>query len=75
MLAAAIRREPFDLVLCATESGDSDAGIVPGQLAQRLGIAALTFAKEIMVGRRSCQIAADLSQLEAIENAQRMGIR
>lgn len=48
-LAAAVRREPFDLVLCATESSDSYAGIVPGQIAQLLGIPALTFAKEITV--------------------------
>jgi len=48
-LAAAIRKGPFDLVLCATESSDSYAGIVPGQIAQLLGIPALTFAKEIGV--------------------------
>jgi electron transfer flavoprotein beta subunit len=48
-LAAAVRKEPFDLLLCATESSDSYAGIVPGQIAQLLGIPALTFAKEITV--------------------------
>lgn len=48
-LAAAIRKEPFDLVLCATESSDSYTGIVPGQVAQLLGIPALTFAKEMAV--------------------------
>ncbi len=47
VLAAAIRKEPFDLVICATESSDSYSGIVPGQLARLLGIPALTFAKEI----------------------------
>jgi len=52
-LAAAIRKEPFDLVLCGTESSDSYAGIVPGQLAQLLGVPALTFAKELTVeGKR-----------------------
>jgi electron transfer flavoprotein beta subunit len=52
-LAAAIRKEPFDLVLCATESSDSYAGIVPGQIAQLLGIPPLTFAKEIAIeGKR-----------------------
>ncbi len=48
-LAAAIRKESFDLIFCATESSDSYAGIVPGQIAQLLGIAPLTFAKEIAI--------------------------
>jgi electron transfer flavoprotein beta subunit len=49
LLAAAIKKQPFDIVLCATESGDSYSGIVHGQIAQLLGIPPLTFAKEIMV--------------------------
>jgi electron transfer flavoprotein beta subunit len=49
LLAAAIKKQPFDLVLCATESGDSYSGIVHGQIAQLLGIPPLTFAKEITV--------------------------
>jgi electron transfer flavoprotein beta subunit len=48
-LAAAIRKEPFDLVLCATESTDSSTGLVPGQLAQLLGIPPLTFAIALSV--------------------------
>ncbi len=48
-LAAAIKKEKFDLVLCASESSDSYSGIVPGQLAQLLGIPALTFAQELTV--------------------------
>jgi electron transfer flavoprotein beta subunit len=49
LLAAAIKKQPFDLVLCATESSDSYSGIVHGQIAQILGIPPLTFAKEITV--------------------------
>jgi electron transfer flavoprotein beta subunit len=49
VLAAAIRKDPFDLVLCATESSDSYTGLVPGQLAQLLGIPALTFALSLSV--------------------------
>lgn len=49
LLAAAIAKQPFDLILCATESGDSYSGIVHGQIAQLLGIPPLTFAKEITV--------------------------
>jgi len=49
LLAAAIKKQPFDIVLCATESGDSYSGIVHGQIAQLLGIPPLTFAKAITV--------------------------
>ena len=49
LLAAAIKKQEFDIVLCATESGDSYSGIVHGQIAQLLGIPPLTFAKEITV--------------------------
>jgi electron transfer flavoprotein beta subunit len=49
VLAAAIKKQPYDIVICATESSDSYSGIVHGQLAQLLGIPALTFAKEIAV--------------------------
>jgi electron transfer flavoprotein beta subunit len=49
LLAAAIKKQEFDLVLCATESGDSYSGIVHGQIAQLLGIPPLTFAKEITI--------------------------
>ncbi len=48
-LAAAIRKEPFDLVICATESSDSYTGLVPGQLAQLLGVPPLTFATSLTV--------------------------
>ncbi len=56
VLAAAIRKEAFDLVLCAAESSDSYSGIVPGQLAQLLGLSPLTFAKEIAVDGRKVTI-------------------
>lgn len=55
-LAAAVQKEPFDLVICAAESSDSYSGIVPGQLAQLLAIAPLTFAKEIAVDGRKITI-------------------
>ena len=48
-LAAAIKKEPFDLVLCATESSDSYTGLVPGQLAQLLGVPPVTFATSLAV--------------------------
>ena len=49
ILAAAIKKQPFDLVLCATESSDSYSGIVAGQIAHFLGVPPVTFAKEISV--------------------------
>jgi electron transfer flavoprotein beta subunit len=49
VLAAAIKKQGFDLVICATESSDSYSGIVPGQIAHLLGVPPVTFAKEIKV--------------------------
>lgn len=48
-LAAAIRKKPFDLIICGTESSDSYSGIVPGQLARLLGVPPVTFANEMSV--------------------------
>jgi electron transfer flavoprotein beta subunit len=48
-LAAAIRKKPFDLIICGTESSDSYSGIVPGQIARLLGIPPVTFANQMSV--------------------------
>ncbi|MDE0031333.1 MAG: electron transfer flavoprotein subunit beta/FixA family protein [Deltaproteobacteria bacterium] len=48
-LAAAIRKNPFDLIICGTESSDSYSGIVPGQIAWLLGVPPVTFANEMSV--------------------------
>jgi electron transfer flavoprotein beta subunit len=47
--AAAVRTEPFDLVICATESSDTYSGIVPVQISALLGIPPLTFANHVEV--------------------------
>jgi electron transfer flavoprotein beta subunit len=47
VLAAAIRREGFDLVIAATESTDGYTGVVPQAVAEYLGVPAVTFAKAI----------------------------
>ena len=47
VLAAAIGRDPFDLVLCGTESTDGYSGVVPQQLAELLGVPALTYARKV----------------------------
>jgi len=47
VLAEVIRREGADLVITGTESTDGYTGVVPQQLAELLGVPALTFAKKI----------------------------
>jgi electron transfer flavoprotein beta subunit len=47
VLAAAIKREPFDLVIAATESTDASMGVVPQMLAELLGVPSVTFAKHV----------------------------
>lgn len=47
VLAAAIKREEFDLVIAGTESTDGSAGVLPQQLAEMLGVPSLTFAKHL----------------------------
>jgi electron transfer flavoprotein beta subunit len=49
VLAAALKAEEPDLVLCATESYDGSTGMVPPMLAELLDVPQLTFAKEVVV--------------------------
>lgn len=44
VLAAAIEREGFDLVITGTESTDGYSGVVPQQVAELLSVPALTYA-------------------------------
>ena len=48
-LAAAIKTESPDLVICGTESYDGSTGMVPPILAELLGVPQLTFAKKVEV--------------------------
>ena len=48
-LAAAIREESPDLVICATESYDGSTGMVPPMLAELLDMPQLTVAKSVEV--------------------------
>ena len=48
-LAAAIKPEAADLVICSTESYDGSTGMVPPMLAELLGVPQLTFAKKVEV--------------------------
>ena len=47
VLAAAIRRVGFDVVVTAPESTDGYTGVVPQAIAEFLGVPALTFAKTV----------------------------
>src|SRR2546423_8988265 len=49
VLAGAIKRTEFDLVLAATESTDGYTGTVPEQIAEVLQLPSITFAKHIEV--------------------------
>lgn len=48
-LAAAVKRESPDIVICGTESSDGSTGLMPGMLAELLGWPQLTFAKKLAV--------------------------
>jgi electron transfer flavoprotein beta subunit len=47
VLAAAIRNEQPDLIIAGTESTDGYTGVVPQQLAELLGLPALTYARHV----------------------------
>src|SRR5207247_5538310 len=66
VLAAAIKQEEPDLVICATESYDGSTGMVPPMLAELLGFPQLTFAKKVEVDGATVKIhrqAADGYQI------------
>jgi electron transfer flavoprotein beta subunit len=48
-LAAALKKEDPDLVICATESTDAYTGMVPGALAEQLDLPMVTFARSVTV--------------------------
>ncbi len=49
VLAAVLKKEGADLICCSTESTDGYTGMVPGGIAEFLGLPQLTFAREIKV--------------------------
>src|SRR5215218_3559462 len=49
VLAGAVQRTEYELVIAATESTDGYTGTVPEQLAEVLGLPSVTFAKHIEV--------------------------
>jgi electron transfer flavoprotein beta subunit len=55
-LAAAIKGQTYDLIICGTESTDGSSGAVPAQLAELLGLPLLSFAKRLEVSDCTAQI-------------------
>jgi electron transfer flavoprotein beta subunit len=49
VLAAVLKTEEVDLVFCSTESTDGYTGMVPGGIAEFLGLPQLTFAREVTI--------------------------
>lgn len=47
VLAAAIEKEGYDLVIAGTESTDGYSGVVPQMMAELLGVPALTYATKV----------------------------
>lgn len=55
-LAAAIKTEAPDVVICSTESYDGSTGMVPPMLAELLGVPQLTFAKKVEVNGTTLKV-------------------
>ena len=49
VLARAVERIGFDLVLCGMSSTDAEMSVVPAMLAERLGVPQVTFANRVSV--------------------------
>ncbi|MDP8959060.1 MAG: electron transfer flavoprotein subunit beta/FixA family protein [Actinomycetota bacterium] len=61
-LAAAIRREGFDLVVTGTESTDGYSGVLPQQLAELLEVPSLTFARKVSLEEGRLRIERQTSE-------------
>jgi electron transfer flavoprotein beta subunit len=59
VLAAAVDRLGFDLVLCGAASADSGMSVVPAMVAERLGVPALCFADALTVRDGTVDICRD----------------
>jgi electron transfer flavoprotein beta subunit len=55
-IAAAIKGQSYELIICGTESTDGSSGAVPAQLAELLGLPLLSFAKKLEVANGKAQI-------------------
>jgi electron transfer flavoprotein beta subunit len=61
VLAAAIKPESPDLIICATESYDGSTGMLPPMLAELLGIPQLTIAKKVEIDGSTVKVQRQTS--------------
>jgi electron transfer flavoprotein beta subunit len=59
VLSEVIKKGNYDLVVCGTESTDARMSVVPAMLAERLGIAQLTFAGKVKVDPAAATVEID----------------
>jgi electron transfer flavoprotein beta subunit len=59
VLAEAVKRTGFDLVVCGMASTDGGMGVVPAMLSERLGVPGTTMASEIEVSDGTVRIRRD----------------
>jgi electron transfer flavoprotein beta subunit len=59
VLARALERTGFDLVMCGMASGDATMSVVPAMLAERLGVPQATFAAQLSVADGTVRIRRD----------------
>ena len=70
-LAAAIKTESPDLVICATESYDGSTGMVPPMLAELLGMPQVTFAKKVEIADSTVKVHRQTSDGYQVVEARR----
>ena len=59
VLAEAVRKAGFDLVVCGMASTDGSMGVLPAMLAERLGVPAVTLGSEVTVEGTTVRIRRD----------------
>ncbi|HVR33138.1 MAG TPA: electron transfer flavoprotein subunit beta/FixA family protein [Acidimicrobiia bacterium] len=69
ILAAAIRREGFDLVIAGTESTDGYSGVVPQMVAELLDVPALTYATSVEIAETVTIHRQTMSGYDTVEAA------
>jgi electron transfer flavoprotein beta subunit len=70
VLAAALQRSPFDLVMTGTESTDARSGLVPGGLAELLGLPLVTYAMQVEIDDSSVRVQRQIPGGSAFVNTQ-----
>src|SRR5579884_2825833 len=69
VLAAVLKKEGAELIFCSTESTDGYTGMVPGAIAEALGLPQLTFAREINIeGQKAVIKRVTLTGYQTVES-------